>query len=391
VTNTGTGLQENDMRSGGDLLTVPAAAMAAVLAIAPLCGVVRGAEVGTSPPATRPARDAAERSADLRANGIALGEALSDDTLFDPAKRSAAAPTVVPLVRREQELLDEVAAARHAPLAFAAQQQTNESMLYLFGDPATVTGVDAAARSSVVADALRAKGIQLHARWLAAGHDDAAQQVVADDLERLDAAHPEDPGLTRLTFALSQGAAAPPLQLRLLTVAAETMRNPLAMQYEVLLQQAKATAGAEAKQKEMEGKPLAITGTTVDGKPFTTAAYAGKVVLVDFWATWCAPCRAEMPRVREMYAKYHAKGLEVVGVSNDFSIDPLKAFVTQTDMPWVELFDAAAASEHRQNPATESVGIETIPVMFLIDRRGVLRTVDARQKMEQLIPALLAE
>ena len=369
----------------------PWSAAALALAVA----LPRPAGAAAPPPATQPTRPVAAISTDLRANGIALGQALAGGSLTDPAKRSAAAPTLVPLVRREQSLLDEMAAARHLPsssVSLATQRQTNESLLYLLGDKTTVDRVNAAAGSTpTAAAALPARGVQLHARWLAAGRDPAAEQAVAADLEQLDAAHPDDAGLTRLTFALSQTAATPALQSRLLSVAAQTMRNPTADQYKVLLAQQNASVGAEQKQKAIEGQPITVSGTTVDGKPFTSADYRGKVVLVDFWATWCGPCKAELPRIKDAYAKYHAKGLEIVGVSNDFSADPLKSYLAQNDMPWVELFDPAAAAEHRPNSATTAYGIETIPVLFLIDKTGVLRTVEGRSKMDALIPALLAE
>ena len=138
-------------------------------------------------------------------------------------------------------------------------------------------------------------------------------------------------------------------------------------------------------------KPMTLAGTTPDGKPFTTADWKGKVVLVDFWATWCGPCKAELPRVKKMYSDYHDKGLEVLGVSNDYSAKALTTFTADDQMPWPQLFNAASAADHEWNPITEKMGIPGIPQMFLIDKKGICRSTDGRSQMETLIPKLLAE
>ena len=134
--------------------------------------------------------------------------------------------------------------------------------------------------------------------------------------------------------------------------------------------------------------PLSIEGTEVTGKPFTSTAWAGKVVLIDFWATWCPPCREEIPKTAKIYAQYHPQGFEIIGVSSDSDRNELRTFVQQhSEMPWPELFHAGTD----WHPLTKKFGIHSIPTMYLVDRNGNLRSMDARDDMGEMIPKLLAE
>ena len=130
---------------------------------------------------------------------------------------------------------------------------------------------------------------------------------------------------------------------------------------------------------------------TVDGQDFTTADWKGKVVLVDFWAVWCGPCVASLPHVIEQYNKYHDQGLEIVGIDNDMKADVVTKFTTSHKMPWPQLFAPSEDSKNRFSPNTLQYGIEGIPTMFIIDKKGNCRSVEAREKMDDLIPKLLAE
>ena len=120
----------------------------------------------------------------------------------------------------------------------------------------------------------------------------------------------------------------------------------------------------------MPGNEIKIAGTGLDGEAFHWAAYRGKVVLVDFWATWCPQCIAELPNVRRHYDEYHERGFEVVGISLDRDPTRLAKFVEEREMPWVTLFEPDAGGDH---PVAAYYGVRTIPHGNLGKPRGQSR------------------
>lgn len=147
------------------------------------------------------------------------------------------------------------------------------------------------------------------------------------------------------------------------------------------------------KKLNIMGSSMEIAGKTVGGEDFNLEQYKGKVVLVDFWATWCDPCIAELPNVKENYKKYHDQGLEIVGVSLDEakSQADVAKFLTDNDMPWVNLFSTDEAATGWQHPLATKYGINSIPATFLIDREGKVIAMDVRGeslggKLAELFP-----
>jgi thiol-disulfide isomerase/thioredoxin len=126
------------------------------------------------------------------------------------------------------------------------------------------------------------------------------------------------------------------------------------------------------------GQAVEIAGPTVDGGRFDLANHRGKVVLVDFWATWCTPCVAELPNVRAVYDKYHADGLEVVSVSFDFERSALVKFLEARPIPWPQIFFEAKEQSGFENPLGRRYGITAIPCLLVIDREGKLAARDVR-------------
>ncbi len=149
---------------------------------------------------------------------------------------------------------------------------------------------------------------------------------------------------------------------------------------------AKATAQAILRRLDAMGKPVDIQFTALDGRPVDLSQMKGKVVLVDFWATWCGPCVGEIPHVKEAYEKYHSKGFEVVGISFDSDKQRLTQFVQSHEMPWPQYFDGQTWG----NKFGQQYAIDSIPTMWLVDKNGNLYTENARDDLAGQVEKLLA-
>lgn len=159
-------------------------------------------------------------------------------------------------------------------------------------------------------------------------------------------------------------------------------------------------AAEKLQLAELLKAPLEMKFTAADGRAVDLAALRGKVVLVDFWATWCPPCREEIPNLVATYEKYHAQGFEIVGISFEQAPDAtnparrqktgeqMLAFTRENRMPWPQYYDGT----YWENPYGRKYGIRGIPAMFLVDKDGRVVSTNARgKKLESEVKRLLAK
>ena len=144
------------------------------------------------------------------------------------------------------------------------------------------------------------------------------------------------------------------------------------------------------RQHEAIGKPFALEFTdAIKGSTVSIKRLRGKVVVIDFWATWCSPCVAEMPKMKELYAKYRDQGVEFIGVSLDEpkdqgGLDKLKKFVVEKEIAWPQYYQGKGW----ESEFSTKWGINEIPCVFVVDTGGKLCSVEARGKLEEMIPDL---
>jgi thiol-disulfide isomerase/thioredoxin len=129
---------------------------------------------------------------------------------------------------------------------------------------------------------------------------------------------------------------------------------------------------------DLVGKPLALEGVTALGTEFQWSAYRGKVVLVDFWATWCGPCRRQMPQLKEFYEKHKAAGFEIVGINLDRDNAALAKYLDENQIVWEHLVGDEPKS------IAKELGVRAIPTLVLVDRDGTV--IATSHKAEEMLP-----
>ena len=137
----------------------------------------------------------------------------------------------------------------------------------------------------------------------------------------------------------------------------------------------------------MVGERFEFELTTVDGKRISSEALRGRVVLLDFWAKWCGPCMAKMPRLKETYEKLHGRGFEIVGLSHDYTLEQARRVIADQKLSWPNV--VAPIDNEQRHAWFEATGTGSLPRLLLLDRKGILRAEVSPHNLDAEIEKLM--
>jgi thiol-disulfide isomerase/thioredoxin len=216
---------------------------------------------------------------------------------------------------------------------------------------------------------------------LSAADDDGYKKAVEDSLKFLGAEKLQK-GDLMLVMRLAQSAE----QVEDKTFGGETLEKVVALLKDSKLE------GTEKIAKRFEGtlrrlhllgNKIELEGTLLSGEKLDLSKFEGKVLLVDFWATWCPPCVGEIPNMKKNYEAYHDKGFEIIGLSCDQNKETVEKFVKDREIPWGIVYGDKAPS-----PSFDYYGVASIPTMIFIGKDGKVISLSARgEELDKLLEA----
>jgi len=143
---------------------------------------------------------------------------------------------------------------------------------------------------------------------------------------------------------------------------------------------------AARRQRRAIGKPLQLAFTSTDAQKIDVQKMKGHVVIVDFWATWCASCRKSIPHLKSLYERLRPRGLRIIGISLDASRSKLDDYVKQQAISWPQYFDGKGWG----NDVAKQFGVQSIPAVYVVDTSGVLRAISP-DDLDATVERLLRE
>jgi thiol-disulfide isomerase/thioredoxin len=298
---------------------------------------------------------------------------------IDPRYRAQMTREFSGPLQRQVELYSELGKA--SPLYAAVSREKvcfYQAELALFGHDDALKALTDESQSKVAPDALAGKiGLMMFKWW---GEPDADKQKQElgefDELAKVRANADDDLLCIALLDVARYGAASDELAMAARDIVEKYLTSPKAIKYK--------------EQPNKLGRPFVLRGESINKGVVSTTDWKGKVIIIDFWATWCPPCRAALPDLIKLYQENHDKGLEVLGISNDSEIDDLHKFLADNkDMAWPELF--GPTPPNGWNRLSAPMGVEAIPTEFFIDRNGILRDITINDLQPEFVAKLLDE